>query len=453
MQYHSTRAMKPRDISKSQLWNEDDWDNSSISSMESASQASDDEEDHVCCSLPPSKHAGMEATLDRLTQHARYGGRKTLPSLSRPSLNNTRRYSRQTSASASSRSTNEITCLDSPMRKFRSNTSDSNLSTSRSFQTQRRKVSQANAKWDAQLNSPMRKFRSDTTSDSNLSTSRSFQSQRRKASQANAKWDVSDLRRICRAPPKTFLTKVSLSLSPKQRQLSTSPVKTVLPANRIATQGAAGSVCSKETRWSTSTHTLGGSSFIRCPLRHNSDDSLSFPGVHGSESNDESVDAPKRRGRKPAAAAKPVKDEEKKQAPESTEEKRASEEIKEEEGEAPAASISLRPGLLNHVIKDVMIAAQIYDEEDTDLASPMLPVGWNAGPISPPPKRCVKPPCGSLVSMLSRFHSLSPPRHRLKQTGASSPITIASDSCVKEQRPSMSDLGMKQPKRRGSVRA
>jgi hypothetical protein len=490
--------MKSRDISQIQLWIDDDWENSSVSSLESVSQASEDDDDHNCSAFPRSKLDTAEAILDRLTQHAKTGGRKSVR-LSQPGLNKTtttRAYSRQ-SAPALSRSTNELSHLNSPMRKFRSNASDNILNTSRSSQSQRRMVSHTNTKLDALLNSPMRKFRSDT-SDNNLSTSRSFQSRRRKVSQANAKWDVSDFSKLRRAPGHSLLAEVSLGLSPKQ--LSHCLANTTLLEDRTIPAGATGSVRSKESRWATSTHTPGGTGIglFRRPRRHDDEDSLSSLRSYGS--NDESDAASQRRGRNPAVVeyAEPAKDEQTKQAPEWAEEKGASDDIVEKLGETPNATDSLRRltatadtkpandmekktlesaeekrayeeiteeqgdsavatnsrgksaprGMMDQVIRGVILAAEICERaEDVDAKLPVVIVDWNSDPTSALSQRCTTHPCGSLVSMMGPFHSRSSPRQYAETASA---FTKESDALFKERRNSTLDLGMKKPKRRGS---
>jgi hypothetical protein len=246
-------------------------------------------------------------------------------------------------------------------------------------------------------------------------------------------------------------------------------------------------VCSKESRWNTSTRTLGGTSIIRRPRRHQSEDSLSHCSLDSADSDHTSVVAPKkRRGRRPAPAAKPAKNTEENQAteekkfsseaieeqqddtPHSTKEKMASSEvIQEAQGDTPEEAIihqqSLRrQGLMNQVIKNVTSAAQIC-EEDGMIASceqygnlpPSVvpPVDWSN---LAPAQQCVKQhPCGSLVNMMSSFHPLSPPRHHLTQTEtSSSPVKMESDALVKGQSTtSMSDLKMNKPQRRGSATA
>lgn len=179
--------MKPRDISVTQLWVEDL--NDSLSSLESfsseeearADESSDEEEEEE----------------EVLVQQAKRDRRQSISSSRRRALPRVKSSKRQTPTSSGlpRRATFHDGCLQAQQtptptkqrtRRRRNSTFGSNSNTNRPSP-------QEPSPSLAVSSSPMRKFRMGShISDSALSASRSCASQRRRVSQANAKWDASN---------------------------------------------------------------------------------------------------------------------------------------------------------------------------------------------------------------------------------------------------------------------
>ncbi|CAB9511684.1 expressed unknown protein [Seminavis robusta] len=434
--------MKPRDISQSQLWFED----GSVSSIGSFLDDSDsDDDDKSFCSnsgseeeeedlmanraLEDSLHC-LNTLVARTQSNARRGSKTKSLSPTRPSLGHRplamsrTKHSRRLGSAPSS--TNALPLLNSPMRKFQSNTSDSNLSASRSCHLTRRRVSQANAKWDA----------------------------------------------TCSLNKKRPALQIGSLYGSRRLNIN----QLMVPEEAI-TASTAGSVGSRETRWSASSHTQ--SSIVRCPRRQNSQDSL----YSGSGASCEGSTGPKRRGRRPN------KQDEAATATETT----ATTKAETEQEETKARSLSpmfaptrVRPQIphrqksfkrqsaavsMDNVIKDAMAAAELCEPIVRD--APVLAHSPMSAPLpsSSSPQQSQKSP-DSLVSLMSPFRSLSPPRHRAGGMTKSHTATTALDTfgridklkkkkkkSKKEKNDrlancsSMSDLTMKKPKRRGSMLA